>query len=36
MVVTAEGLASDAAELGSDAAKRVRAEAGPDFFEGWE
>jgi hydroxymethylbilane synthase len=34
--VTAEGSALDAAELGADAAKRVRAEAGADFFEGWE
>lgn len=34
--VTAEGAASDAALLGADAAKRVRAMAGPHFFDGWE
>lgn len=34
--VSAEGSAEDAALLGADAAKRVRAMAGPDFFEGWE
>ncbi len=34
--VAAEGAVSDAAALGIDAAKRVRAMAGPDFFEGWE
>lgn len=33
--VTAEGVASDAAELGADAAQRVRAQAGAHFFEGW-
>lgn len=34
--VSAEGPAEDASLLGTDAAKRVRAMAGPDFFEGWE
>ncbi len=33
--VTAEGAAADAAELGADAANRVRAQAGAHFFEGW-
>ncbi|RYV37736.1 hydroxymethylbilane synthase, partial [Brucella abortus] len=34
--VTAEGVVSDAAALGTDAANRVRAMAGPHFFDGWQ
>ncbi|PWL19651.1 hydroxymethylbilane synthase [Falsochrobactrum shanghaiense] len=34
--VSAQGTASDAALLGADAAKRVRAMAGAHFFDGWE
>ncbi|MBV2141924.1 hydroxymethylbilane synthase [Falsochrobactrum sp. TDYN1] len=34
--VTAEGAADDAALLGAGAAKRVRAMAGPHFFDGWD
>ena len=34
--VTVEGLASDAAALGADAAKHVRGMAGPGFFAGWD
>lgn len=33
--VKAEGLAQDAARIGTDAAKTVRAKAGETFFDGW-
>ncbi|MGP3711846.1 hydroxymethylbilane synthase [Brucella sp. RRSP16] len=34
--IRAEGLVSNAAALGREAAERIRAKAGPQFFEGWE
>lgn len=33
--ISAQGLASDALQLGADAGERIRAKAGPDFFTGW-
>ncbi len=34
--IRAEGPVSNAAALGREAAERIRAKAGPQFFEGWE